>query len=158
MTSSSSVGSPILYRERVWPSVGVVAFSLLMTLSTGVAAAHFYGFTFGLMLGVSLSLVLVIGQLVSSAEITVSESGLRVGAANLPIEYVGPTEVLGAQLTRTRLGVEGRADTFRVCKGWITTSLFVENLDTTDPYRAWHISSRKPQEISKALDLVKRRF
>lgn len=146
----------LLFQERLWPSVGVISFILLMTYSVGVAAAHFYGFSFGAILGSSLFLAALIGQLVYSPVVAVSTHELRAGVAHLPIQYVGSVEMLNDSQTQLRLGRQGRADTFRLTRGWIKTSVFFDVIDPTDPYRSWHISARNYQELCNALAVAKR--
>lgn len=84
-------------------------------------------------------------------EIAVEPGGVRVGASLLEWPYVGDVEVLDAEATRARLGVDADARAFVVQRAWIAESVLIGVRDDADPHPYWLVSSRRPHHFADAV-------
>lgn len=107
----------------------------------------------GVILGVALYGGYVAFLVSGSPVIEVSDSTLRVGAAQIPLRYVGQitaNETVQAARQAAGPGLDARAWTS--LRGWVRTSVRVEITDERDPIPYWLFSTRRPQELAKALE------
>ena len=141
----------IIYRERIWPSLALPSFLLLMGASLAIAYQRAYhGYvgltTFGIALGIT-SLI----TLASSPRVEVTQDSLRLGKAVIPRIHIGQVAVLDAQQTRKSLGASGHHDALTATRSGIAHSIIVQIIDENDPHPYWQFSTRKPQEVAAAL-------
>ncbi len=138
------------YRERLWPTPWmfvatalVIPASLLVFLPINTTA------------GVIVAIVLYLGvaALLLAAALPVEVGGgyLRVGAARLPIEFVGEAEAFtGAEATLER-GQRADARAWLGIRGWVGPLVKVQNTDAEDPAPYWLVSTRRPEALIEAL-------
>ena len=107
----------------------------------------------GVILGVALYGGYIAFLLSGSPVIEVSDSTLRVGAAQIPLRHVGKvTPFDTAQSARAAAGPELDARAWTSLRGWVRTSIRVDITDERDPIPYWLFSTRQPRELAKALD------
>ncbi len=148
-------GSSVLFNERLWPGLGICSFLTAMTISLGIAYAHAYGATAGLLVG-TVSTALIIGSLfVNAPLIQVDELVLRAGKARLPLQYVGEIRQLDKGATKSAMRGNAHHQAYLLVRSWIPESLVVTVTDTSDPHPYWQISSRKIRALLSAVESAK---
>ena len=149
-------GTTPIFLERVWPSVGMWAFLLLMTASLGIAYAQPFGATAGWITFVATSAAVVIGLIVNAPVIRVDERVLRVGRARLPLQFVGQVRELNQAESKVTSTSATHTSAHLNLRGGIKTSVIVEVTDINDPHPYWQFSTRRPAELILALTSEKK--
>lgn len=144
-----------VFRERLWPSIGLVVTAFVMTSSLGVAYGRAYGTELGLMVGISTTLAVAVGLIVNTPVIQVDELNFRAGRARLPLEYLGKVEKLDAQQSRLARSTGANSNAHFQLRGGIHSSVIVEVTDTQDPHPYWQVSTRRPDELISVLEKAK---
>lgn len=138
------------YRERLWPtpwiflaSALVIPASLLVFLPIDTTA--------GVVVAIVLYLGVVALLLGASLPVEVADGHLRVGAARLPLEFVGEAEAFrGAEASLER-GQRADARAWMGIRGWVGPIIKVQNTDADDPAPYWIVSTRRPEALIEAL-------
>ena len=90
--------------------------------------------------------------LLASPLVEVTDSTFIAGRARLPRNYVGEaTAFRGSAATRAR-GQELDARAWLVIRGWVSPVVKVQVLDENDPAPYWLVSTRRPDDLVKALN------
>lgn len=84
-----------------------------------------------------------------------TDPGLRAGPAFLEAWHIGDVVPLDAAETRYVLGPGANVLAYLAHRGWITTAVRVEVRDDEDPTPYWVVSTRRPLELTSALDAVR---
>jgi len=146
-----TAASALRYRERLtvpiawWVLSGLFSFSLLLAFGlylgpvwgVGTAAAGFAA-----MAAIFASAAIVI---------TVSDTELRVGRAQLELSYLGDVAALDAQQARSRQGPAADARAYLVLRSYIRTAVELTIDDVDDPVPYWLVSTRRPRALAAAL-------
>jgi len=140
------------FLERLWPSFGIYAFWLFMTVSLGIAYGEAYGLGLGIATAVSSSIVVAIGLVLTSPVVQVDELSFKAGKATLPRKFIGKVTQLNRDETRDSFRNRAHHQAFFLMKFWISESVIVENTDQDDPHPYWHVSSRHAKALSDALN------
>lgn len=143
-------GVPARYHERLWPSPAVWALvpanALVLTLvflPVGRTAA-----LAGAVVGAVATLLLLVR---STATLQVADGVLTAGRARIPVELVGPAQLLDAGTMRRATGPELDARAYLLLRGWLRRGVRVPVLDPQDPTPYWLLSSRRPEWLAAAL-------
>lgn len=153
-SESRSVGQ-VVYTERLWPSIGMWFFALVMTASLGIAYGRAYGINLGIIVGTAASVIAIFGLLKSTATIRIDEFNFQVGRARMPIEFIGQVQILDQQESRRARSTDAHKDAYFQLRGGIEQTLILEITDTSDPHPYWQISSRNPKILAQKLAEVK---
>jgi hypothetical protein len=140
-----------VYRERLWAAPWLyVATALVIPASLIVFAP------INMLVGVVCAVVLyagcVVGLIVGSPTIELTDDELRAGRAHIERRYLGTAESFDgteATLQRGRL-LDARA--WLLIRGWASGVVRVAILDVDDPAPYWLLSSRRPAELARALN------
>lgn len=141
-----------MYLEKRWQPVWVLALSVLMTASLGIAYGSLLQAWFGWLTGGLTSAVAVWAWWARRSPISVSDSELRVGRMRLPLSVVGRVEVFSPAQMQERTGVAGRADDVLSIPSGHRGGVVVEINDPSDPYRHWVLASRRPGDLAAAIE------
>lgn len=79
---------------------------------------------------------------------------LRVGQAHLPVDVVTRVVVVPATAKRAALGRQLDPAAFVQHRTWVPTMVLVVLDDPTDPTPYWLVSTRRPEQLLKALRAV----
>ena len=139
------------FRERLWPSLPVCSFALLITLSFGVAFAHAYGNTVGTAVFVTTTAVAATAMAITAPVVVVDARGLQAGIAVLPWSVIGTVRGLDASATRAASGPRAHRAAYFLLRGWVPESVIVEVVDPQDPHPYWHVSTRRRTDLVAAL-------
>jgi hypothetical protein len=144
-------GFVIVYRERLWPSAWIWMAGPALVAVLAIAYGAAYGALLGWAIFVPVAAASLIAIALLSPTIVVSQDGLQVGKAAIPLSSLGPCrELNSAELTlETR---RGDATVFLALRTWATRrAVVVEVTDENDPHSSWLISTRHPQSLHAAI-------
>lgn len=87
----------------------------------------------------------------SSLEVRVDETGLRVGPAHLPVPAVGRVEVLRGSSAQEARGRDADPHAYYVVRGYVPDAVRVWVEDPGDPVPFWLVSSRRAEDLARVL-------
>lgn len=150
MSIASSGESTVLFNEKLWPSAGTWIWPLLLALTAGVALAPI-GVAWGILAGVIAFVVVTVILMLNTPQITVTEDSVRVGRANIERQYVG--EVIGyrGQEAFEQRGQKLHGLAYMNLRGWVDAVVKLEITDPRDQTPYWLTSTRRPEELTRAL-------
>jgi hypothetical protein len=136
--------------ERLWfGPVGWITV-LLGAISLGAVLAPVDG-RLGLGLGV---LALVVGVLVgvlTTARVQVRDGELVAGRAHVPVRLLAAPQTLDRDRLTEELGPRLDARMYGCVRSWIAGAVRVELRDPQDPTPYWIVSTRRPDDLVRAL-------
>lgn len=151
------VVSAELYAERQWPTAGVWLLAPLLGLMLGLVAAPIApaaAIATGVV--VTVTVLLILWRTADRVVVTDgTDPGLRAGKAFLDAWHIGEVIPLDREETRALLGPQANALAYAAQRGWIHTAVRVEVRDAEDPTPYWLVSTRRPLELTAALDAVR---
>jgi hypothetical protein len=148
-------GTEVLFRERLWPGIGICAFLSAMTISLGIAYGHAYGPSAGLLVGIGTTVLLVGSLFVNAPVVCVDNLVVRAGKARLPLRYTGEVRRLDRNAGRAAIRNNVNHQAYLLVRSWISDSLVITVIDTTDPHPYWQISSRRSKALLAAIESAK---
>jgi len=83
--------------------------------------------------------------------VRVAEGHLSVGAARVPLQYVGRVEAVPRSDKQESLGPQLDPEAYLMHRGWIGALVRVEITDPEDPTPYWIFSVRHPEQLVAAL-------
>lgn len=110
-----------------------------------------FDLTLGVVLSIVIYLLIVIPMVVTSPSIVLTETDLRVGKAHISREFIGSVSAYSGTHAVAARGVELDARAWIFLRGWINPVVRVDITDPNDPTPYWLFSTRKPEELVKAL-------
>jgi hypothetical protein len=144
-------GVIVIYRERlivpvIWWIVGdLFAFSLF------VAVGWYLGLGWGIALGVACLAVQAVIFIAAAIVVTVDDSWLRVGRAQIELSYLTGAVALDAAAAARRAGPDADARAYLALRPYVRTAVEIILADSDDPTPYWLVSSRRPHELASAL-------
>jgi hypothetical protein len=101
----------------------------------------------------ALAMLLLTALLLSfgSARVSVRDGVFRAGRASIAGTHLGAATVLGPEDTRRVSGVDADARAYLLLRPYLKRSVRVEITDPADPAPYWLVSSRRPDELARAL-------
>lgn len=140
------------HRERLLPPpswwVGGLAFALvwgwLVLVLSGPSAAVLT--TAGVGAGVALAL-----WRYGAATLVVEDGALRAGRARIDVEHLDGVEVLDRDAMRRWHGPDADARAWLVHRTYVAGGVRATVSDPTDPTPYWLLSSRRPDDLARAL-------
>jgi hypothetical protein len=153
MEQPSSVPGDRTFSEVLWPAplgwalvavLAVMAWLALAVVSTGAA-------------WLAAVVVLVAGAVAlarTSPRVEVHGGELRAGAAHIPVTLLSRPRALDAAATRSELGPALDARAHLCLRGWVRTAVRVDVVDPQDPTPYWIVSTRRPDDLVRALSAV----
>lgn len=89
-----------------------------------------------------------------SAQIRIDGRVLHAGRARICASYVGAATALDADQTRRAAGVEADARAYLLLRPYLKRAVRVEIDDPADPTPYWLVSTRRPEELARALTML----
>lgn len=140
----------MLYRERLWPAPWVfiatalvIPASLLVFLPISPIA--------GVVVAIALYAAIVGVLLASTPLIEVGDDELRAGRARLPRGIIASATAFADDEASAERGVRLDARAYLLLRGWVPGVVRIELDDADDPTPYWLVSSRRPDELARAL-------
>lgn len=136
-----------IYRERLTPGVGLhVALLLLLPLGFGMVAP--ISIAAGVVNAVGIYLLAQAWLHLGAPQITVSETTLRAGRAEIDLSAISNPRVISVDERATAIN---DARTWKVLRAWIPEGVLVDVIDANDPTPSWYMSSRNAAKLVEAL-------
>lgn len=146
--------SPSSYRERLWPSPGLLI-ALLLILPAVAMVMTPINATFAIPVAIAMYL-LIAGSLVLMSPVVQVEGGmLSAGSARVPVSALGDVQELDDASLRKTIGPGADARAYLLVRGFIHSGLRIEIVDSQDPTPYWVVTSRKPQRFAAAIEAAK---
>lgn len=96
---------------------------------------------------VMTALLLVVG----SPRVEVVDGTFRAGRAHIAAEHLGEAVALDADQTRRVAGVDADARAYLLLRPYLKRAVKVEITDPADPAPYWLVSTRRPEDLVRAL-------
>lgn len=96
---------------------------------------------------VMTALLLVVG----SPRVEVVDGTFRAGRAHIGAEHLGEAVALDADQTRRVAGVDADARAYLLLRPYLKRAVKVEITDPADPAPYWLVSTRRPEDLVRAL-------
>lgn len=138
------------FREVLRPSAWMYLAAAFMIPTVILVCAPF-DLTLGVVLSIVVYLLIVVPMVATSPSIVVTETELRVGKAHISREFIGSVSAYSGTHAVAARGVELDARAWIFLRGWINPVVRVDIIDPKDPTPYWLFSTRKPEELVKAL-------
>lgn len=139
------------YTERLLPGPGGWFASLGGSALLGVVALA-VGPTTALVVTVAAVVVAAVVVWMLAPLVRVVDGELIAGAAHIPVDLLGPVEILDAAGVTRALGPGSDARTFVCLRASTGHAVYTAVLDERDPTPAWLISTRRPEQFAAAID------
>ena len=138
------------YRERLVPGTGT-AIALLLTAPGLYLVLLPVSAPLAVAVAVAATALVETAAFLSAPIVAVRCGELVAGRAHIPVGFTGATSsARGSAATAARgVGLDARAWT--LMRGWVDPVLRVEVTDPADPAPYWLVSTRRPEELGKAL-------
>ena len=149
-TSGTDYGAPIYQEKLIWP-IWLWAFCIFLTGSLSLAVWAATDPTLTIAISIVQLLALVVLERSSALVITVTKGWLIVGKASIPRAHIHNFRVLDPQSMKRIRGADGDPAAFISIRFWVTTGISMNQRDPKDPTPYWLISSKRPEELKKAL-------
>ena len=147
-----SVAQPSRYTERL--TVAWWLWLPAIALAAALSAEVYLGAP-GLATWVPYALLLPLATVglwwLGRIRVAVTDDELLVDDARLPLRFVADATVLDGNAKRDLLGPYAEAHAFVVQRPWIGRAVQVHLNDPDDPTPYWIVSSRRPDDLARAL-------
>ncbi len=142
----------MLYRERMWPTAWVWVLGLGLTGSVGIAYGAAYGPLIGLIAFLLLSSIAIAVLVLAAPRVSVTARHLRAGRATIPCDVLTRCAPLDADGMRRALRLADPG-LYMLVRPWsVRQGVIIEVEDPADPHTAWLLSSRRPEDLVRALE------
>ncbi|MCC7128380.1 MAG: DUF3093 domain-containing protein [Microbacteriaceae bacterium] len=139
-----------IYRERLWVSIGVLL-AVALVIPAAILVFLPINPTVGVLTGVAIFLVIGALLVYTSPRLEVTDTEFRAGGARVPRSLIGRVEAFREPEATVQRGLKLDARAWLLIRGWIGPVVKVELNDPRDPTPYWLISTRKPEELARAL-------
>lgn len=141
---------PVTFDERLWPSpVGWIAVpGFAAMLGIAVLPVDEVGAVVAAVVGAVAAAAVAVA---SATRVRVTSGKLHAGEAHVPAALLRHPRALGLEETRHELGPGLDARAYLGIRGWVRTAVRVELDDPADPTPYWVVSTRRPQDLVRAL-------
>jgi hypothetical protein len=134
---------------RWWAQGTMLVASLWLAMVVALPAAVAWAGT-----GVALALLATLLVSYGNARVSVAEGWLRAGRARIEGVHLGAVSALDPEETRRVAGPEADARAYLVLRPYLKRAVRVEVIDPADPAPYWLVSSRRPEELARAVHAI----
>lgn len=140
------------YHERLTAPAWYWIVGVLFGSTSAMAMGLWLGPQGAVISGIAVTALVTLGVAwLGRSEIAVDSDGLHADGGVLEWPWVGEVEVLDADQTRNRLGVDADARAWVLQRAWLPESVVVHVEDAADPHPYWLLSSRRPEHLAVAI-------
>jgi hypothetical protein len=104
--------------------------------------------------GVALALLAALLVSYGGVRVSVRDGWFRAGRARIEATHLGAVAALDAEETRRVAGPEADARAYLLLRPYLKRAVRVEITDPADPAPYWLVSSRRPEELARAVRAV----
>jgi hypothetical protein len=141
----------VRFREVIAPPVWLLAFIYFLFSSISISLWAAIGNTPALWCQIILTGVLIYIAIRSRMVIEIDENELRINKAHIEHKYLGDVRVLDVQGMRHARGRDADPSAFLAIRFWSPRGVLVKVNDSRDSTPYWLISSKRGDELAKAL-------
>jgi hypothetical protein len=143
------------YAERLSPPAVLWVVAAFLALTLGLAFYAALGAAGGLaVIAISGSVVAwVLAR--SAAQVRVEDGTLVAGRARIPVDLLGPVEVLDADRARAVRGPESDPAAFHLIRGWVPAGVRAAVIDPQDATPYWFVATRRPARLAAAIEAAR---
>ncbi len=145
------------YEERLRPPIWIWGVGWFLVLSFGVAVTFTAGEVAGVIAVVVPGAAVTVGLMRATARVAVKDGELVAGRAHIPVELLGPPDVLDAAGARHLRGPGTDPAAYHLILPWALCAVRVKVIDPVDPTPYWYIATRAPDRLAAALRAAQRR-
>jgi len=143
------------YRERLLPPLSVFVACALLVPATLLAFLPINS-TVGAVMAVVFYVGAVVALVLTSPVLTIDDEGFTAGRARLFAHEIGEAEGFsGADATKER-GPRLDARAWTLFRGWVRPVVKISLTDLDDPAPYWLVSTRRPDEVVRRLEALRR--
>lgn len=135
---------------RWWAQGTMLVASLWLALVVAVPGAFAWSIT-------AAALALMVAMFVSygSVRVAVEQGTFRAGRAHVPLHHVGEVTALDGEGVRRQAGVDADARAYLLLRPYLKRGVRVDIADPADPAPYWLVSSRRPEELARAVEAAR---
>jgi hypothetical protein len=104
--------------------------------------------------GIALALLAALLGSYGSARVSVRDGWFRAGRARIEAVHLGAVAALDPEETRRVAGPEADARAYLLLRPYLKRAVRVEITDPADPAPYWLVSSRRPDELARAVQAL----
>ena len=142
---------PVLYRERLLPSISMVFSIVLLCIGAGLIALPF-GQLLAMIIGSSMLLAILLLSIALAPTVLLTKKSLRVGKAYIERRYLGSATCIAVAASFMERGTKLDSRAFTLFRPGIKTLVKVMILDENDPTPYWLFASRNAEVLCSLLN------
>ena len=143
--------TPVRFREVIAPPIWLLAFIYFLFSSISISLWAAIGNTPALWCQIILTGALIYIAVRSRMVIEIDEKELRINKAHIEHRYLGGVRVLDIQEMRYARGRDADPSAFLAIRFWSPRGVLVRVKDSRDSTPYWLISSKRGDELAKAI-------
>lgn len=143
--------TPVRFREVIAPPIWLLAFIYFLFSSISISLWAAIGNTPALWCQIILTGALIYIAVRSRMVIEIDENELRINKAHIEHKYLGEVQVLDIQEMRYARGRDADPSAFLAIRFWSPRGVLVRVKDSRDSTPYWLISSKRGDELAKAI-------
>ena len=143
--------TPVRFREVIAPPIWLLAFIYFLFSSISISLWAAIGNTPALWCQIILTGALIYIAVRSRMVIEIDENELRINKAHIEHRYLGEVRVLDIQEMRNARGRDADPSAFLAIRFWSPRGVLVRVKDSRDSTPYWLISSKRGDELAKAI-------
>ena len=143
--------TPVRFREVIAPPIWLLAFIYFLFSSISISLWAAIGNTPALWCQIILTGALIYIAVRSRMVIEIDENELRINKAHIEHKYLGEVRVLDIQDMRYARGRDADPSAFLAIRFWSPRGVLVRVKDSRDSTPYWLISSKRGDELAKAI-------
>lgn len=147
---TASTSSPEIYREKLWPAWWL----WILVVGTGFAGMAMFlpvNLELSIVVGIIVFIAVGIIMLSSTPTISLSADWLKVGRASIERRFIGEVSVYRGEEATLERGRRLNGTAFLCLRGWVDPVAKLEIIDPNDATPYWLASTRRPEELERAL-------
>lgn len=142
--------SPSNYRERLWPSPGLMIALLLLLPAVYMVITPIQA-SLAIPIAIAVYLLIAGSLVLMSPVVQISGGEFSAGSARIPVTALGEVELLDDAGLRRAIGPGADARAYLLVRGFIHRGIRVEITDPADPTPYWILTTRRPQQLAAAI-------
>jgi hypothetical protein len=141
----------MLYRERIFPTVGVTSALFALVLSTSFAVWAALETVAAVSFASLATLFAILWWRSAIHRVIFDGTLLSVNDAKIEIKFIARISALDEKSWQRSRGVDFDPDFFHFHRFWMKKGVTIEITDSRDPHTGWLVGSKNPEELAKVI-------
>lgn len=155
-SAPASASEPPSFRERLVPGFGLYL-ALLLLIPAVMLTLTPLSSSWALPVAIALYVLIAVSFVAFAPRVEVADGVLAAGSARIPVALLGDCETLDRESLRRAIGPGLDARSFLLVRGYIHSGVRIAVTDPADPAPYWIITTRRPEELRRAMLAAQRR-